>query len=179
LSLPGWIFLLAVSCTGPIERPPFQEESLQPEPEPVIVSFREAEFRFALEKLENGDFGGSRETLIEITERGEESDVAPRAAFALGVLQLLEMEDPARMSACKDYFGSFLDQHPSGPYRESAERIVRILNGHIERANQEQDRIRELTQQVSDQEKVIQTLQYKIEKLEEIHQETEEKRHLL
>jgi hypothetical protein len=32
---------------------------------------------------------------------------------------------------------------------------------------------------VNDQKQVIQTLEYKIEKLEEIHRETEQKRHLL
>lgn len=176
LSLPGWLLFLAVSCSGAMERAPFREESLQPAPEPVC--FREAEFRFAMKKLENGDFEGSRETLIEIAERGENNDVAPRVAFALGVLQLLEMEDPARMTACRDYFQLFSYQHPGVAYGEYAERIVRVLDGHLERARQEQNRIRGLTQKVSDQEQVIQSLRYKIEKLEEIHQETQEKRYL-
>jgi hypothetical protein len=178
LSLLGWMLVLAVSCTGTIEKSPFEQESPDLQQQQERVSFTEMEFHFAMEKLENGDFSGTRETLSEIPKRDEDNSLAPKVAFALGVLQLLEMDDVARMSECRDYFQAFSDQHPGGPYRENADRIVHILSGHIERAKREQKRIKELTQQVTDQDKVIQTLRYKIEKLEEIHQETEEKRRL-
>ena len=182
LFLLAGILVVAVSCTGALEEVRPQEKgpdvSDMPQ-EQEAASLREAEFHFALEMLENGDFEGARETLSEMAEREDAQEVAPRVAFALGVIKLLEMEDMERMRACRDYFQDFADQHPDGPYREDAERIVQILNSHIARAEREQKQIRELTRKVSDQEKVIQTLRYKIEKLEEIHRETEEKRHLL
>lgn len=181
--LLGGILLLSVSCTSRLEDLRLQEKGpdvsdVQPQMEEAS-SLREAEFHFAMEMLQNGDFEGARETLSEIAARDEPEGVPPRVAFALGVIKLLEMEDMERMRACRDYFQGFADEHPEGPYREDAERIVQILNGHIARAEKEQRQIRELSRKVSDQEKVIQTLQYKIEKLEEIHRETEEKRHLL
>jgi vacuolar-type H+-ATPase subunit I/STV1 len=130
-------------------------------------------------KLENGDFEGARETLTGLKEGEEDQGTSPDVAFALGVLKLLEMENVERMRGCRDYFQAFADNHPQGPYRENAERIVQVLNSHIRRTQREQTRIKELARQVSEQEKVIQNLQYKIEKLEEIHRETEQKRHLL
>ena len=175
----GLILALAVSCARVMEwRYPTEPRSeVQEEQEPV--SFSEVEFRFAMTKLENGDLEGSRETLAEIAERDDDSDLAPKVAFALGVIDLLEMEDVGRMKAARDYFQAFSDEHPDGPYRETTDRIVLLLDKHIHRAKQEQKRIDQLTQKVSDQEQVIQTLKYKIEKLEEIHRETEQKRHLL
>ena len=130
-------------------------------------------------KLENGDFEGARETLSGIAETENDQQVEPEVAFALGVIRLLEMESVERMWGCRDYFQAFAGDYPGGPYREHAERIVQVLNSHINRAQKEEGRIKELTGKVSDQEKVIQTLQYKIEKLEEIHRETEQKRDLL
>ncbi len=157
-----------------------EEQAVESGPEKdAALSLREAEFRFAMEMLENGDLEGARETLSGIAEREESGNVAPAIEFALGVIKLLEMEDLGRMRACRDYFRAFADRHPSGPYQENAERIVQVLDRHIRRAQKEQSRIRELTLQLSEQEKVIQNLKYKIEKLEEIHRETEEKRHLL
>ena len=179
LSVPGWVLLLAVSCTGTLEEVSFREQSPDVQQEREVPSFRETEFRFAMAKLENGDFEGARETLSGIAEPEDDQEVAPEVAFALGVIKLLEMESMERMRGCRDYFQAFADDFPGGPYREHAERIVQVLNSHIKRAQKEQRRIKELTDQVSDQEKVIQTLQYKIEKLEEIHRETEQKRHLL
>jgi len=188
LALLGGILLLAVSCTGTLQEAGLQEKVTDVSPsspppdvqqEQAELPFREAEFRFALEMLENGDFEVAHETLSEMAEREDAQEMAPRVAFALGVVKLLEMEDMERMRACRDYFQGFADQYPGGPYREDAERIVQILNGHIARAEKEQNHIKELTRKISDQEKVIQTLQYKIDKLEEIHRETEEKRHLL
>ena len=173
------MLIFAVSCTGTIERSVFEEESPGEQQEQEVASFSEVEFRFAMTKLENGDYEGTRETLTEIEKREDESDVAPKVAFALGVLRLLEMEDLGRMRACRDYFQNYADEHPGGPYRENAEQIVRILDTHINWAKKEEKRIKELSEQVSNQEKVIQTLNYKIEKLEEIHQETERKRHLI
>ena len=179
LSVSGMMLLLAVSCTGTIEKSVFEEESPGVQQEQEVISFSEAEFHFAMIKLENGDYEGTRETLTEIEKREDNKDVAPKVAFALGVLRLLEMEDLGRMRACRDYFQIFADEHPGGPYRENAEQIVRLLDIHINRAKKERKRIKELTRRVGDQEKVIQTLQYKIDKLEEIHRETEQKRHLL
>jgi len=180
LSVPGWILLLAVSCTGTFEEVRFREENpdVQRE-EREVLSFRETEFRFAMAKFENGDFEGARETLSGIAEPEGDQPAEPEAVFALGVIKLLEMESEERMRGCRDYFQAFADDYPDGPYREHAERIVQVLNSHIKRAQKERRRIHELTRKVSDQEKVIQTLQYQIEKLEEIHRETEEKRHLL
>ncbi len=178
-ALSGWILLLAVSCLGPFEEVRVEEPDLETRNDQEAVSFREAEFRFAMTKLENGDFEGARETLSGIAEREDNQEVAPEIAFALGVIKLLDMENLGRMRKCRDYFQAYADQNPGGPYRENAERIVQILTSHIRRAQKEQKRIKDLTLQVSEQEKVIQTLQYKIEKLEEIHRETEQKRHLL
>jgi hypothetical protein len=174
----GWALLTTVSCTRT-----FEEVTL-PEPRPDVfqeqetLSLSEREFRFALLKLENGDFQGARETLSEIARREDDPAVLPGVRFSLGVLDLLEAETPERMGDCRDYFQDYAVQYPRGPYQEHAQRIVRILTLYIHRAEGEQRRIQELTQRVSDQEKVIQTLQYKIEKLEEIHLETEQKRHL-
>ena len=179
LSVPVWMLLLAVSCTGTFEEINFREEDPEVQQEREVPSFRETEFRFSMAKLENGDFEGARETLSGIAEPEDDQEVAPEVAFALGVIKLLEMESMERMRGCRDYFQAFADDYPGGPYREHAERIVNVLNSHIKRAQKEKRRIKELTRQVSDQEKDIQTLQYKIEKLEEIHRETEQKRHLL
>jgi hypothetical protein len=179
LLIAGWILLLAVSCKGTFQEIRFQEQSPDMQAEQTAVSLGEAEFRFAMTKLENGDFDGARETLTGIAEREDNQELAAEAAFGLGVLKLLEMKDLTRMRSCRDYFQAFADQHPGGPYRENAERIVQVLNSHIQRARKERMRIKALTEQVSEQEKTIQTLQYKIEKLEEIHRETEQKRHLL
>jgi vacuolar-type H+-ATPase subunit I/STV1 len=84
-----------------------------------------------------------------------------------------------RMRGCRNYFQAFVDKHPKGPYRENAERIVQVLNSHIKREQKDRKRIKDLARQVSEQEQVIHTLRYKIEKLEEINRETEKKRHLL
>jgi hypothetical protein len=173
------MLLLAVSCTGTLEKVGFQEESPDVQQEREFPSFRETEFRFAVAKIENGDFEGARETLSGISVPEDDQQVEPEVAFAVGVLKLLEMESVERMWGCRDYFQAFADDYPGGPYRDHAERIVQVLNSHIKRAQKEQERIKDLTRQVSDQEKVIQTLQYQIEKLEEIHRETEQKRHLL
>lgn len=178
-SFLGCMLILAVSCTGTIESSRIEEPSTEVQKKQKPVSFSEVEFRFAMTKLENGDFEGGRETLTEIAERDDNSDLAPKVAFALGVIHLLEMEDVRRMESARDYFQAFLSEHPDGPYGETTGRIVLLLDKHIHRAKQEQKRIKQLTQQVSDQEQVIQTLKYKIEKLEEIHRETEQKRHLL
>jgi hypothetical protein len=171
--------VLAVSCAGTMETSQVEEPSPEVQGERKPLSFREAEFRFAMTKLENGDFEGSRETLTEMAEGDDAGDLAPKVQFALGVIKLLEMEDLAGMKQARGVFRAFSDAHPDGPYREHAERIVLVLDTHIKRVQQEQAKIRKLTQQVKDQEQTIQTLQYKIEKLEEIHRETEEKRHML
>jgi outer membrane protein assembly factor BamD (BamD/ComL family) len=175
----GCMLVWAVSCTGMMQSSRTEEPSPEVQEEQRTVSFSEVEFRFAMTKLENGDYEGSRETLTEIAEREEEGDLAPKVAFALGVLHLLEMEDVGRMKEARDYFQAFSKEYPDGPYRETTDRIVLLLEKHIQRAKQQQKRIRQLTKQASDQEQVIQTLKYKIEKLEEIHRETEQKRHLL
>ena len=179
LSVPVWVLLCSVSCTGTLEEFSFKEEGPDVEQQRKVPSFRETEFRFGMVKLENGDFEGARETLSGIAEAEGDQEMVPEVAFALGVIKLLEMEDMERMRGCRDYFQAFADDYPAGPYRENAERIVQVLNGHIKRAQKDRRRIKELTGQVGDQEKVTQTLQYKIEKLEEIHRETEQKRHLL
>jgi hypothetical protein len=181
LSLLVWIVFLTCSCSKTLEDVRLEQntpEAVDVSQEPEPGSLREAEFRFAIEMLENGDFQGARETLDELAKPENEQEVSPEVVFAIGVVKLLEMEDVERMRGCRDYFQSFTDQHPTGPYREDAERIVQVLNSQLVRVEKEQRRIAELTRKVGDQEKVIQTLQYKIEKLEEIHRETEEKRHL-
>jgi hypothetical protein len=179
LSLSGGILLLAFACSGTLNEVPFNGEDSDVYKEPETVSFQETAFRFAMVKLENGDFEGARETLNEIEEPEEDPDLASKVAFALGVLKLLKMENMESMRECRRYFQAYAEERPGGPYRENAERIVKILNTHIQRTQRDQRRLQELTQQASEREKVIQTLQYKIEKLEEIHRETEEKRHLL
>ena len=184
------MLLLAVSCTGTLEEVSFQEESPDVQPQREFPSFRETEFRFAMAKLDNGDFEGARETLSGISVPEDDQQVEPEVAFVLGVIKLFEMESVERMRGCRDYFQAFADDYPGGPYREPAERIVQVLNSHINRTQKEERQIKELTGKVSDQEKVIQTLQsdqekviqtlqYKIDKLEEIHRETEQKRLLL
>ena len=115
----------------------------------------------------------------EIAERDDNNDLAPKVAFALGVIHLLESEDLEGMKAARESFQAFSDEYPDGPYREITDRIILLLDRQILRAKQEQKRVKQLTQKVSEQEEVIQTLKYKIEKLEEIHRETEQKRHLL
>jgi hypothetical protein len=179
LSAPGWILLLAASCSGMVDKVDFQEQAPDVQQEREAPSFRETEFRLAMQMLESGDFEGARETLSGIPVPEGEHQVEPEVAFALGVIKLLEMESVEQMRGCRDYFQAFADNYPGGPYREHAERIVQVLNSHIMRVQKEETQIKELTVKVSDQEKVIQTLQYQIEKLEEIHRETEQKRNLL
>jgi TolA-binding protein len=172
------MLLLAVSCTGMFEKAGLQEECTDVRQEREALSLRETEFLSAMAKLEKGDFEGARETLSGMAEPEDDQQVEPEVVFALGVIRLLEMESEERMRGCRDYFRAFADDYPDGPYREHAERIVQVLSSHIERAQKEERWIKELTGKVSDQEEVIQTLQYKIEKLEEIHRETEETRQL-
>ena len=179
LSVPVWMFLLVVSCTGMFEEADFREGEPDVQQERAAPSLRGAEFRFAMAKLENGDFEGARETLSGIEEPEGDQPMEPEVVFALGVIKLLEMESVERMRGCREYFQAFADAYPEGPYREHAEKIVRILNIHIKRLHQEKKRSQELTRQLKEQQKMIQTLQYKIDKLEEIHRETEQKRHLL
>ena len=83
------------------------------------------------------------------------------------------------MRSCRDYFQNYANKHTGGPYRENAEKIFQILDGHIKRAERNQERINGLTQQVNDQEKVIQNLRSQIETLEEIHRRAEERRRQL
>ena len=179
LSLSGWGIFLALSCSSTMETSPFETQAPAEEPAQEAVSFSEAEFRFAMIKLENGDFEGSRETLTEMAKRDDATDVEPKVEFALGVIKLLDMVGTDGMKEARDYFQAFVDRYPGGPYREPAQRIVSVVDGYLKQQEKEQRRINQLTQQVSDQEQVIQTLGYKIEKLEEIHRETEEKRHSL
>ena len=68
-----------------------------------------------------------------------------------------------------------MDEDPNGPYSESAERIVVLIDA----IDAQIKRIEELTRKEVEQEKLIRTLKYKIEKLEEIRRETEEKRQIL
>jgi hypothetical protein len=173
------MLIFAVSCTGTIEKSVFEEESPSIQQEQEVVSFSEREFRFAMTKLENGDFEGARESLTQITNSDDDIELASKVTFFLGVIKLLEIEDLERMNACRVDFQDYADKHPGGPYREHAEQIVRILDTHINRAKNDQKRIRELTQQVSDQEKVIQNLQIQIKNLEAIHQRAEERRRQL
>jgi hypothetical protein len=173
------VLILAVSCTWTTESSLTEQQGPEVQAKQRMVSFSEVEFRFAMTKLENGDFEGSRETLTEIAERDDDSDLAPKVAFALGVIHLLEMEDVEGMGVAREAFQVFSNEHPDGPYRETADRIILLLDKHIQRSKQEVKRVKQLTQKVSEQEQVIQTLKYKIEKLEEIHRETEQKRHLL
>ena len=175
----GWMLILAIACTGIMDSSRMEEQNAEVQKEQEPVSFSEVEFRFAMTKLENGDFEGSRETLAEIAKRDDDSDLAPKVAFALGVIQLLEMEDVERMEAARESFQALSDEYPDGPYREITNRIILLLDKHIHRGKQENKMVKQLTQQVKDQQGVIQTLKYKIEKLEEIHRETEQKRHLL
>ncbi len=179
LSLTGWGIFLVLSCSSTMETSPFETQAPAEEPVQEAVSFSEAEFRFAMIKLENGDFEGSRETLTDMAKRDDATDVEPKVEFALGVIKLLDMAGTDGMKEARDYFQAFVDSHPGGPYREAAQRIVLVLDSYVKQQEKEQQSINQLTQQVSDQEQVIQNLGYKIEKLEEIHRETEEKRHLL
>jgi len=178
-SLPGWVLILTISCTGTIEKSVFEEETPRIQQEQEVVSFSEQGFRFALTHLENGDFEGAREALKEIVQKDDNIELASKVEFFLGVIKLLEMEDLERMSVCRDDFQKYADEHPGGPYRELAEQIVCILDAHINLAKKDQKRIRELTQQMSDQEKVIQNLQAQIKNLEDIHRRAEERRRQL
>jgi hypothetical protein len=177
--LLAWMVVLVLSCTGTIEQSRVEEETpVEQEVQEEMLSSCDQEFRLAMAKLETGDLEGTREILTPVAERDEDKEMAARAEFALGVIQLLEIEDLARMKAARDYFEAYSNHHPDGPYLGHSDRIVLILDREIKRANEEQHKIRQLTEQLKDQEKVIQTLQYKIEKLEEIFKETESKRHL-
>ena len=175
----GLMLALAVSCARVMEWSHPEEPRPEVQKGQKTVSFSEVEFRFAMTKLENGDFDGSRETLTEIEARNDDSDLAPKVAFALGVIQLLEMEDVERMEVARESFQALSEEYPDGPNREITDRIILLLDKHIHREKQEQERVKQLTQQVNDQQGVIQALKYKIEKLEEIDRETEQKRQLL
>jgi outer membrane protein assembly factor BamD (BamD/ComL family) len=142
-------------------------------------TIEKSRYALAMDKLEKGDYESAHEVFTEIAEREEADDLSTRVEFAIGLIKLLEMEDFPRMKECRDYFEDYSDRYPEGPHRENANRIVRLLNQHIMRAEREERTIKELTEQIEQQEKVNQTLQYQIQKLEEIHLDTERKRHLL
>lgn len=128
----------------------------------------------------------SRGILEGLMQAPEPCELCPKVYFYVGLLDLLQMEDPSQMEAGRDYMRAYPQKYPQGPFLRNAERIAQILEGQIQSRRKEQQRLKTLSQKVQglkalsqkvqEQSKEIDTLKFQIQKLEEITRETEETR---
>ena len=146
--------------------------------------------------LGEGNWLESRGILEGLMQAPEPCELCPKVYFYVGLLDLLQMEDPSQMEAGRDYMRAYPQKYPQGPFLRNAERIAQILEGQIQSRRKEQQRLKtlsqkvqglkalsqkvqelkELSQKVQEQSKEIDTLKFQIQKLEEITRETEETR---
>jgi hypothetical protein len=129
-----------------------------------------------LTMIENGRFREARSGLETSLSAPEAADVNTTAVFELAAVILLEKKDLTRLKAFKDAFQRYAESLPEGTSRENAERIVRLLEGRIADAYRERKRVKALDQRVEEQGKALEELEYKLQKLEEIQEESEIKR---
>ncbi len=169
------LVLLCASCSAPLGEKTGRGAG---EIEPAAVARNEA-LRRAQEDLRRGDYEGARGVLEGIKEEGAEGRADDEAGFLLGLVRLLEIEDLESARACRDYFRAYRKAHPEGAHRAVADRIVRLLDRCLEETGRRERRIKDLEARIRGQEEEIRTLRYQIEKLEEIHRETERERRLL
>jgi hypothetical protein len=161
----GCSLLLSTSCVQPTKDSLFGKQIIQTSGQ---ESAAKARLQRGLKHLERGNYKTARETFTRLLQEDTAGDVAPAAAFYVGVLRLLEMEDLAGMEACRGYFQRYAKDYESGLYKDNAASILRFLDKQIAVARRAQE-----------QERQIQTLKYQIEELEEIQEETERKRRTL
>jgi len=133
----------------------------------------------ALQLIQEGKRKEARTVLETLLQEEEPARMNPSMVLYLGAMQLLEREEPARLEASKEYLQACTERFPAGPYRDNAEQIVRLLEGRIKKARREGIRNREMGRLVEKQKEEIQSLKYKIQKLEEIQKETDLKRESL
>lgn len=136
--------------------------------------------------LGEGNWLESRGILEGMMQAPEPCELCPKVYFYVGLLDLLQMEDPSQMEAGRDYMRAYPQKYPQGPFLRNAERIAQILEGQIQSRRKEQQRLKTLnqkvqglkalSQKVQEQSKEIDTLKFQIQKLEEITRETEETR---
>jgi vacuolar-type H+-ATPase subunit I/STV1 len=136
--------------------------------------------------LGEGNWLESRGILEGLMQAPEPCELCPKVYFYVGLLDLLQMEDPSQMEAGRDYMRAYPQKYPQGPFLRNAERIAQILEGQIQSRRKEQQRLKTLnqkvqglkalSQKVQEQSKEIDTLKFQIQKLEEITRETEETR---
>jgi len=171
---------LCFSCTEAMRQYIFEERQLVvaggpskawPEKSPRLEE--------ALEELQRGRFVEARKILNELVTDSNNSDGMAAAAFYLGLVKLLMMDNLSEMKACKKYFSGYRKKYPDSPYQNNIDKIVSVLNQYIVLAQKDKSRVKELESQVEEQNKEIETLKYQIQKLEEIQQETERERQLL
>jgi len=136
--------------------------------------------------LGEGNWLESRGILEGLMQAPEPCELCPKVYFYVGLLDLLQMEDPSQMEAGRDYMRAYPQKYPQGPFLRNAERIAQLLDKQIEGRRKEQQRLKTLSQKVQglkalsqkvqEQSKEIDTLKFQIQKLEEITRETEETR---
>jgi hypothetical protein len=124
--------------------------------------------------LGEGNWLESRGILEGMMQAPEPCELCPKVYFYVGLLDLLQMEDPSQMEAGRDYMRAYPQKYPQGPFLRNAERIAQLLDKQIEGRRKEQQRLKTLNQKVQGQAKEIDTLKFQIQQLEEIHRETEE-----
>jgi len=147
--------------------PPPSREVLLPEGyEEVLILIEDDKRSEALDRLKESLEGRSV----------EDSD-PDAAAFELAAALLLGKTDLARLKAFKESFQRYAESlPPNGAGQDHAERIARLLNERIQEADRKRRRTKALYRLVEQQEKALEDLEYKLQKLEEIQQETEMKR---
>jgi len=158
-------------------------KSTRPEPPPsrtcapcseVLLPEGYAEVLALMEK----DRRAEARSLLEagIQSRSPE-ETRSAAVFELAAALLLEQTDPARLKAFQEAFQRYaLSLPPEEAGRGYADRILRILDVRIRQAERERRRTGALQGFVEQQQKELEDLEYKLRKLEEIQQETEQKR---
>lgn len=181
----GWIIVFSASCTQTINERLFKKQVVEGPPQESMahggISSCPSCTRFqkALQHLQGGRNETAREIFKELSREGGTSHVGPASEFYLGVINLFDMEDLQGMEACKSYFEKYIEKYPTEPYKANAVRIVRLLEKHIEQAHSEEGQVKKLNRVVQEQAREIRTLKYQMQKLEEIHEETDKKRELL
>ncbi len=181
----GWIIVFSASCTQTINERLFKKQVVEGPPQESMahggISSCPSCTRFqkALQHLQGGRNETAREIFKELSREGGTSHVGPASEFYLGVINLFDMEDLQGMEACKSYFEEYIEKYPTEPYKANAVRIVRLLEKHIEQAHSEEGQVKKLNRVVQEQAREIRTLKYQMQKLEEIHEESDKKRELL
>jgi TolA-binding protein len=138
-----------------------------------------ARLRQAVTLFDQGERAKAAEIFTEVLESGGSTEVKSKAYFYLGMIKLFESGDQAGLQDCKNHFDAYGQRFPNGPHQKICQDISAMLGKHIEQSRKQQQRIRALSRRVKELGEEAETLQYKIQKMEEIQQETDRKRKAL